>query len=75
MRYTVIVHDEPESGAVRYWAEVAELAGCYTQADSIDELKKKVREAVALYREGEEEHYAAPEAFLFQIEVPAVSGD
>jgi predicted RNase H-like HicB family nuclease len=71
MRYTVIVHDEPEPNAARYWAEVPELPGCYTQANTVEKLGRMVREAVALHREGEEDRHPAPTGFLFRIEVPA----
>ncbi len=46
-KYTVIVHEE-DGG---YWAEVPALPGCYTEADTLDELKANVREAIDLYLE------------------------
>lgn len=38
-----IVHSAPEGG---YWAEVPELPGCYTQAETLDELVLNLQEAV-----------------------------
>lgn len=44
VKYTVIVHEEPEGG---FWAEVPALPGCYSQADSVSELMDNVREAIS----------------------------
>jgi len=44
--YNVIVHSSEEGG---YWAEVPDLPGCYTEADSLDELNANIREAIALF--------------------------
>ncbi len=38
-----IVHADPESG---YWTEVPDLPGCYTQAETLDELVLNLQEAV-----------------------------
>ena len=46
--YNVIVHSAEEGG---YWAEVPDLPGCYTEADTLDELNAKIREAISLYLE------------------------
>ena len=34
-----------------FWAEMPEYPGCYTQAETMDELKENVREAVQCYVE------------------------
>lgn len=47
-----VVIEEGEDGY--YIAEVPQLRGCYTQAKNLDELMKRVREAIALCLE--EEH-------------------
>ncbi len=44
-----IVIERDEDGM--YVAEVIGLKGCYTQARSMDELLKRVREAIELYGE------------------------
>lgn len=46
--YNVIVHKAEEGG---YWAEVPDLPGCFTEADTLDELDENVRDAIALYLE------------------------
>ena len=46
--YNVIVHSAEEGG---YWAEVPDLPGCYTEADTLDELNANIREAISLYLE------------------------
>lgn len=47
MKYTAIIHRE----CGRFWAEVPELPGCYTEADTLDELDANLREAISLYLE------------------------
>lgn len=46
--YTVVVHEDPEGG---FWGEVPALPGCYSQGDTIDELKDNIREAIVGVRE------------------------
>ena len=41
--YTVEVHQAEEGG---YWAEVAELPGCVSQGETIEELRRNIREAI-----------------------------
>lgn len=43
IHYTVKIHPAPEGG---YWAEVPALPGCFTQADSLEEVTAKVRDAL-----------------------------
>jgi len=43
MKLQVIIHKAKEGG---YWAEVPSVPGCATQAETIEELLKNVREAV-----------------------------
>ena len=45
MRVVAIVHEAEEGG---YWAEVPALPGCYTQAETLDELKANLKEVVEL---------------------------
>lgn len=42
--YTVVIHEAPEGG---FWGEVPALPGCYSQGETIDELKHNIREAIA----------------------------
>ena len=49
----VLVHVAEEGG---FWADVPSLPGCFTQADSLSELKKRAKEAIEAYLGiGEEE--------------------
>ena len=41
--YAVVIHEDPEGG---FWGEVPALPGCYSQGESIDELKDNIREAI-----------------------------
>lgn len=52
--YTVLVHDteEEETG---YWAQVVELPGCYTQGETLDDLKVNVQDAIECMLEHAEE--------------------
>lgn len=43
MIITAIVHKAEEGGC---WAEVPSLPGCVTQAESMDELRANLREAI-----------------------------
>ena len=45
MELNVEVHKEEGS----YWAEVAELPGCFATGDSLDELVQSLEDGVALY--------------------------
>ncbi len=37
-----IIHTDPKGG---YWAEVPDIPGCVTEADTLEELEKMVRDA------------------------------
>jgi len=50
MKFAVVV-EKDEDGY--YVASVPELPGCHTQAKTLDELMKRVREAVEAYLEAE----------------------
>jgi predicted RNase H-like HicB family nuclease len=42
--YAVIIYEDPEGG---FWGEVPALPGCYSQGETLDELKRNIREAIA----------------------------
>lgn len=44
--YTVKIHPAAEGG---YWAEVPALPGCFTQAETIEEITVRVHEAIEFY--------------------------
>jgi len=43
MKVKVIVHKAEEGG---YWAEVPALPGCFSQGESIEEVKANIAEAI-----------------------------
>ena len=51
-RFYSIIHEEPEGG---YSAEVPALPGCYTDGETLDELKANLKEAIQLYLEATRE--------------------
>jgi predicted RNase H-like HicB family nuclease len=46
--YTVLVY-EAEEGEDGYWATVAELPGCGTTGETIEEIEVNVKDAIATY--------------------------
>lgn len=42
MNLKVVIHKE--NGG--YWAEVPALKGCFTQGETIDDIKKNIKEAI-----------------------------
>lgn len=45
MNFDVILHREDNG----YWAEVPALKGCYTQGDSIEEVKENIKDAITAW--------------------------
>ena len=45
MNIDVILHKD-ENG---YWAEVPALKGCYTQGDTIEEIKTNIKDAITAW--------------------------
>ena len=43
MKLKVVIHEAEEGG---FWAEVPSIAGCVTQAETLDELLANIYEAV-----------------------------
>ena len=41
--YVIVIHPAEEGG---YWAEVPALPGCYTQADTLDDILVRAPEAI-----------------------------
>jgi len=46
-----IIYEAEEGG---FWAEVPSLPGCVSQADSLEELKANIQEAIELWLEAGE---------------------
>lgn len=49
MEIKAVIHEAEEGG---YWAEVPALPGCFTQGETLEELKANVLEAVQCWLEG-----------------------
>jgi predicted RNase H-like HicB family nuclease len=41
--FAIVIHEDPDGG---FWAEVPALPGCYSEGETIDELKHNIREAI-----------------------------
>ena len=54
--FRVLVHEEDDS----YWAEVAELPGCFASGRNLDELREAITEAITLYVAGQESPSGLP---------------
>ncbi|HEY7388778.1 MAG TPA: type II toxin-antitoxin system HicB family antitoxin [Bryobacteraceae bacterium] len=65
--FAVVIHEDPQGG---YWAEVPALPGCYSQGETVDELKNNIREAIAGVLETMEEQGRHPETNIQIVEVP-----
>lgn len=50
MSYRVIIHDAEEGG---YWAEVTGMPGCYSQGETIAEVKANIHEAAVAWMESQ----------------------
>lgn len=46
MKLKVIIHKAEEGG---YWAEVPALRGCFSQGETLDEMKANIKEAIEAY--------------------------
>jgi predicted RNase H-like HicB family nuclease len=59
MDYVLVIHRAEEGG---YWAEVPALAGCFAQAESVEDLLDEARAAIASHLEAlREDGQPAPE--------------
>ena len=65
--YAVIIHEDPEGG---FWAEVPALPGCYSQGETLDELKQNIREAITGVLEVLREQGREPDS---KIQIPDVA--
>ena len=65
MRYSVVIEEDKLDGG--YIAYVPNLKGCYTQADTLDELRKNITEALELSQDDEE--YSNPIFGIWELEV------
>ena len=73
MEYLVVIHAAEEGG---YWAEVPALEGCFAQAESVDDLLREARSAIASHLEAlREDGQEVPteEIIVATVHVPAPS--
>lgn len=52
--YTVLVYESEPDEEVKYWASVAELPGCFTSGQTIEEIEGNVKDAIDLYFHAQE---------------------
>ncbi len=64
--FAVVIHEDPEGG---FWGEVPALPGCYSQGETIDELKDNIREAIAGVLEVLRERGQEPDANVRILDV------
>ena len=48
-KYKAIIHSDEDGG---YWAEVPALPGCYTDGDTIEEVRANLPKAIRFHIEG-----------------------
>ena len=65
-KYTVVIHEDQDG---EFWAEVPTLPVCYSQGETINELKANVREAIAGVREVMKEQGKLPESAIRILDV------
>jgi predicted RNase H-like HicB family nuclease len=46
MKVRVVIHQAEEGG---YWAEVPALPGCFTQGETLQQVRERIREAIACH--------------------------
>ena len=67
MKIQAIVHNAEEGG---FWAEVPALPGCVTQGETLAEIRKNLKEAIALWLEaGQESNKPTPEDRVLELAV------
>jgi predicted RNase H-like HicB family nuclease len=64
--YAVVIHEDPDGG---FWGEVPALPGCYSQGETVDELKHNIREAIAGVLEVLKEQGGAPDSSIQILDV------
>lgn len=74
-QYLVVIEPDESGG---YLADVPALPGCVTHGDTVDEVLRHVREAIALYLRGEDAQSLAragvrKEVIVATVEVPAIA--
>lgn len=60
MKYIAIIHKEKETA---YGVTLPDFPGCFSAADTLDDVPRNVQEAVELWAEGEEVEPPVPSSF------------
>ena len=60
MNLTALVHAEPDAGG--FSAEVPALPGCYTQGETLEEVRANLREAAEAWLASAHDHAVRPAA-------------
>ena len=69
--YTVLVFEDRDRGG--FWARVADLPGCYTSGETLEEVEENVKDAIATYLEAvREAGESEPEEPVHKFEVAVV---
>ena len=61
--------DSRESRTVGFWGEVPALPGCYSQGETVEELKHNIREAIAGVLEVLQEQGQEPDSTIQILDV------
>ena len=64
--YVMVVHEDPDGG---FWGEVPALPGCYSQGETVEELKHNIREAISGVLEVLKEEGREPESKIQILDV------
>ena len=64
--YAVVIHEDSDGG---FWGEVPALPGCYSQGETVDELKHNIREAIAGVLEVLKEQGSGPDSNIQILDV------
>ncbi len=73
MRYAAIIEEDKQDGG--YTARVPSLKGCFTQADTLDELKIRIEEAIeASIENGQEQGSSLFGIWEIEVNRAAASG-
>lgn len=73
MEYNVIIHRNEEPEAVRFWAEIEGVEGCFIAENSLEALERTAEDIVTDFIRFANERgatYAEPTALVFRWVVP-----
>lgn len=71
MKYIAIIHKDPESA---YGVTLPDFPGCFSGADTLDEIPGNIQEAVELWAEGEDITPPVPSSFESVAQLDSAKG-